>query len=629
MISLQALGPVAVTVDGAASPPELLWRKHLALLVYLARSPRRTRTRDHLVGLLWSDKAESAARHSLNEALRVIRRAAGDGAITTQGEQVTLEEGVVALDADQLTSALASGDVAEAASLVAGEFLEGFTVPGASEFEDWLAAERQGWAAQGIAALARWSDAEAKAGRLDAATAAAERALALDPLSETAMMALLRAQALAGERAAALARYDGYAEQLRERLGTVPSATVAALAERIRRDRSGGRQGQGAATASERRAPLAGRVEQLQAAGAVWAGVRSTTRAAVLAIVGDAGTGKSRLAEEVMARARLDGAAVTIMRAVPADQAEAGAGLLALASGGLVDAAGVAGAAAEALGALAEASPVWRERFPSASGGTGVTVTKAIGAVLRTASEEQPVAVLVDDAHWLDEASVLGIESLVRDLAARPVLVVLTVPATHDHRSLEALAARIGRDLPGASVRLAPLRGDALRELVRWAMPAWSPDQVERLARRLALDSAGLPLLVVELLDAVRGGLDLAASPGAWPVPLRTLDQTLPGDLPDTIASAIRVSYRRLGPAGQKVAAAAAVLPEPVTASRLARATELPKAEVEEALDALEWARWVQADGRGYRYVARIVREVVARDMVTAGQRERLVRGEE
>ncbi|HEX9167210.1 MAG TPA: AAA family ATPase [Gemmatimonadales bacterium] len=628
MISLQALGPVAVTIDGAAAPPELLWRKHLALLVYLARSPRRTRTRDHLVGLLWSDKAESAARHSLNEALRVIRRAAGDGAITTQGEQVTLEEGVVILDADQLASALASGKVADAASLVAGEFLEGFTVPGASGFEDWLATERQGWAAQSIAALVGWSDAEAKAGRLGAATAAAERALALDPLSETAMMAWLRAQALAGERAAALARYDGYAELLRERLGTVPSATVAALAERIRRDRSGGRQGQGAATASERRAPLAGRVEQLQAAGAVWAGVRSTGRAAVLAIVGDAGTGKSRLAEEVMARARLDGAAVTVMRAVPADQAEEGAGLLALASGGLVDAAGVAGAAAEALGALAEASPVWRERFPSAAGGAGVTVTKAIGAVLRTASEEQPVAVLVDDAHWLDESSVLGLESLLRDLAARPVLVVLTVPVTHDHRSLEGLASRIGRDLPGAIVRLAPLGGDALREMVRWAMPSWSPDQVERLARRLALDSAGLPLLVVELLDAVLGGLDLAASPGAWPVPLRTLDQTLPGDLPDTITSAIRVSYRRLGPAGQKVAAAAAVLPEPVTSSRLARATELPKAEVEEALDALEWARWLQADGRGYRYVARIVREVVGREMVTAGQRLRMVKGE-
>lgn len=628
MITLQVLGPVAVTIDGAAAPPELLWRKHLALLVYLARSPRRTRTRDHLIGLLWSDKAESAARHSLNEALRVIRRAAGEGTIGTQGEQVALAEGVVVLDGDQLAAALAAGDVERAASLATGEFLEGFTVPGASAFEDWLTAERQGWAAQSITALVRQSEAEARAGRVGAAAAAAERGLVLDPLSEPAMVALLKAHALVGERAAALARFDGYAALVQERLGTVPSAEVATVADRIRRDRTGGRKGPGAAAAADRRVPLTGRSAELAAAGSVWEAVRATGKAAIIAIAGDAGTGRSRLAEEVVARARLDGAAVAVMRAVPADQAEAGAGLLALAEGGLAEAGGVAGAAPEALGALAAAAAAWRERFPAAAGGAGLTVSRALGEALRAATDEQPVALLVDDAQWLDEESVLGIGSLLRDLANRPVMVVLTMPTAHDHGALEQLIARTGRDLPGATMRLAPLGGEALREMVRWAMPTWPPDQVERLARRLALDSAGLPLLAVELLDAVAGGLDLSASAGAWPIPLRTLDQTLPGELPDTITSAIRVSFRRLGPAAQKVAAAAAVLPEPATAARLARAVELPKGEVGEALDALEWARWVQADGRGYRFVARIVREVVGREMVTEGQRLRMMKGE-
>ncbi len=60
----RVLGPVQVTVAGADAPPELLWRKHVALLVYLARSPRRRRTREHLVGLLWSDRDEKQARHS-------------------------------------------------------------------------------------------------------------------------------------------------------------------------------------------------------------------------------------------------------------------------------------------------------------------------------------------------------------------------------------------------------------------------------------------------------------------------------------------------------------------------------------------------------------------------------------
>ena len=67
MIVCRTLGPVDMSVNGAGAPPALLWRKNLALLVYLARSPKRARTREHLIGLLWADKPEEDARHSLNE----------------------------------------------------------------------------------------------------------------------------------------------------------------------------------------------------------------------------------------------------------------------------------------------------------------------------------------------------------------------------------------------------------------------------------------------------------------------------------------------------------------------------------------------------------------------------------
>jgi DNA-binding SARP family transcriptional activator len=79
MITCRTLGPVEVSTDGGPPPAELLWRKHLALLVYLARSPRRTRSREHLIGLLWADKPETSARHSLREAVHVLRRCAGEG----------------------------------------------------------------------------------------------------------------------------------------------------------------------------------------------------------------------------------------------------------------------------------------------------------------------------------------------------------------------------------------------------------------------------------------------------------------------------------------------------------------------------------------------------------------------
>jgi hypothetical protein len=189
---------------------------------------------------------------------------------------------------------------------------------------------------------------------------------------------------------------------------------------------------------------------------------------------------------------------------------------------------------------------------------------------------------------------------------------------------LEELRARIGRDIAGGVVHLGPLTESDLVMLARWALPSYEPEALERLARRLASDSAGLPLLAVELVCAVAQGLDLGAVDGVWPNPLQTLTETLPGDLPDAVRAAVRVGYRRLSPVAQRALAALAVLEDRVGAERVGLAADLPAAGAHAALDELEWARWVTADPRGYAFVARIVRDVVAADMTTAGQRHRM-----
>jgi hypothetical protein len=56
----------------------------------------------------------------------------------------------------------------------------------------------------------------------------------------------------------------------------------------------------------------------------------------------------------------------------------------------------------------------------------------------------------------------------------------------------------------------------------------------------------------------------------------------------------------------------------------LARVLDIPPGAVSEALDILEWNRWLVSEPRGYGFTARIVRQVVARDMLTAGQRRRI-----
>jgi DNA-binding SARP family transcriptional activator len=632
MITCRTLGPVEVALDGGFPPPELLWRKHLALLLYLARSPRG-RSREHLLGLLWADKPQAAARHSLNEAVRVIRRAAGEQVVDTSGGRVRLAVECLDLDLDRLEALAEQEDWQAASELVAGEFLEGFTVPGASDFEEWLAAERGVWRRRGVEILTRCAELLLRSGQGPDAIRMIRRAVALDPRSEPAARTLMRGLALTGERTAALECYDEVARRLEEELGAKPEPDTVALAERIRREKIARPDEAGAAAASsDARLPLAGREQDLARLLDVAAASRTRRRAAALVLEGDAGMGKTRLLEELLARLRLEGAAVAAVRAVEADRSDGWSGLRALGRGGLLEARGLAGAPGAALAAFVAELPEWLERFPGAAGQVSLPPGRALTELLRAALEEQPVILAVDDAEWLDRESLLALIASLRDLAETPLLLVLAVSPRVPLDGLDQLRARLGRDLDGAAVVLGPLDVAALQELARRMLPTFTDVEIDRVVRRVGSDSAGVPLLAVELLRAVALGMDLGATSGAWPEPLKTLDQTLPGDLPDAVVAAIRVGFRRLSPAARQVLATASILDPRVTCGELARGADLPPEEVNSALDELEWHRWMVSEPRGYGFAARVVRQVVARDMLTPGQRrrilERLGRGE-
>ena len=121
--------------------------------------------------------------------------------------------------------------------------------------------------------------------------------------------------------------------------------------------------------------------------------------------------------------------------------------------------------------------------------------------------------------------------------------------ATYPQRAeLDELRSRIGRDLEGGAVRLRRLDRAALRGLAEQMLRDTTRSRSSAWCAGWRADSAGLPLFAVELLRAVALGLDLGTIAGIWPEPLRTLDQSLPGDLPDAVVAAIRVAYRRLSP---------------------------------------------------------------------------------
>lgn len=626
MIVCRTLGPIEVTVDGAPAPSEMLWRKHLALLVYLARSPRLTRSREHLIGLLWADRTDAAARHSLSEALRVIRRHAGQSAVEVTVGQVGLAEGAVELDVDRLEELAGSGDWIAASDLVAGEFLEGFGVPDATGFEDWLATERELWRRRGVETLVRCAEALVRVGKAREAAAVAARALALEPTSEAALRAALRCLSLAGDRAGALELSDRFHARLAE-MDVQAGEETRAMVERVRRERGVRREARanGADELSVLRPPLGGREEELGRLLDEAARSARSRRCVLLLLEGEGGVGKSRLLDEMLALLRLDGTQVAAARAVEGDREEPWSGVLALARGGLMETAGLGAAPPAALAAFAGLLPDWADRFPGACSSGGMPLGRALVEAVRAAAEERPVVLAVDDAQWLDRDSALALGAMLRDLRSAPLTLVLATAPYPPRPELDELRSRIGRDLEGAAVRLRRLDRAALRSLAERMLPGYDPISLDRVVRRVATDSAGLPLFAVELLRAVALGLDLGTIAGTWPEPLRTLDQSLPGDLPDAVVAAIRVAFRRLSPAAQRVLVSAAVLGDLASPPVLERALEMPAEELGQALDELEWQRWLVAEPRGYSFAARIVRQVVQRDMLTPGQRRRVL----
>jgi TolB-like protein len=126
MLRLTLFGSFALTqADGEAIP--IKSRRARALLAYLALSPQMTRSREEIMALLWSERAETQARGSLRQVLTGLRKDLGDAA--------------QALKADVDKVSLVPGQIA-IAETQGGELLAGFHLNDPA-FEEWLRDERQ------------------------------------------------------------------------------------------------------------------------------------------------------------------------------------------------------------------------------------------------------------------------------------------------------------------------------------------------------------------------------------------------------------------------------------------------------------------------------------------------------
>jgi serine/threonine-protein kinase len=237
MIELRLFGPVELRNRDGALVTELLRRPNrLALLAYLAAGrPHGLHRRDTLLGLFWPESPAKRARAALNQALFVVRNALGSDVIETRGDgEVGIPEGRVWSDVAAFEEATGDERFEDAIGLYRGEFLEGFYLRSAPEFEKWVDGERDRTRRAAVDVCLSLTRRCRERGDMAGATRWAERGTALAPYEEASARALLEVLADQGKRARAIRAFEAFAKRLAADIGISPSPELRSLLDGIK-----------------------------------------------------------------------------------------------------------------------------------------------------------------------------------------------------------------------------------------------------------------------------------------------------------------------------------------------------------------------------------------------------------
>ncbi len=595
-VEIRLLGELQVARDGRGIPLPAS-KKTRALLAYLAATAQ-PHSREKLCELLWPgpDDPRAALRWSLTK-IRALLDDRTATRIVADRDRVELQPHGARIDLAEvrarLTSApleLATDDLRDVAALFRGELLEGLDLADSYRFHEWLAAERESTRALRLKALGALID--RLAGDPELALRFARERVAIDPLSEPAHVAVVRLLAQLGNRRGALEQFDACSRILATELHAKPSPALLAARMMIQPATSPPAPISVAPPAPPPAlpsvTPLLGRARECAAIASALA----TSSSPVLFFSGDPGIGKSRLLDELTARALSAGARVVRGRAYEAERVRP--------YGAWIDALRpiATGVSDDVL--RADLAPLLPELgVPSASGDR----TRLFDAVGRLLASLAPLVVILDDVQWLDEASAAQFHALAR---ANLPGVVLACGARDgelpDNPQVLRLLRALGRDGRLDRFDLAPLDEDATTALARSVDPRVDVDRVRR-------ESAGNPLFAIEVARALSSGA------GA-------------GEIPASLEGIIADRLARLDDAAREIVPWAAAFGHTFDLDVLARVTGLAAATLASGMEELERRGIVRAlpGGAQYDFVHDLIRDGAY--LRLSSPRRRLVHGQ-
>ncbi len=334
-------------------------------------------------------------------------------------------------------------------------------------------------------------------------------------------------------------------------------------------------------------------------------------RGSLILVAGEAGIGKTRLAEEAATQAMRRGALVLWGRA--GDTAAAPPFLpwlqaIRMSVATLNPSEQQAQLAAAAP--LAQLLPELRELLPPGTSppastdeeGTRARVFEAVVTILRQVAQREPVLVILDDLHEMDVSSVLLLRHVAGQLAGSRVVVLGT------YRSDELKAGTVGRAVvrevlrqPHArEVLVGGLRGSDVESYIRRSTGA--PPSTA-LVGRLIDETDGNALFITELVRHLDLEGRLVAKSGSN-------DRLV---LPETVREVIQQRVGGLPPACQELLRTASVLGREVDLSVLQKMTDHSPDELLEHLEeALQVGVLAQSDApHVYRFGHGLIRDVI------------------
>jgi adenylate cyclase len=338
-------------------------------------------------------------------------------------------------------------------------------------------------------------------------------------------------------------------------------------------------------------------------------------RGSFILLMGDAGVGKTRLAEDVLAAARRLGAQTLVGRCYEQEDTPALIPYIEILeeASRLMPAPAFRQAVGPSAPELAKLIPELHRLFPDMAAPLDLPpplqqrfLFTNVREFLTRSSRSTPLAIFIDDLQWADESTLQLTQHLAQQLASVPILIIAAyrdveaAPAAANRGRLHNLIGRIQGIPTGQAIKAALdqlvgqryARTIALRPLTQTEVQSvlaslGQPHPPATIVRKFADHTGGNPLFIAELFRHLKEEGRLFDSRGRW---TRDVDfEEL--EIPDTVRIVLERRLQRVSPETQSVLRAAAVIGRHFEPELLEEVAEIDSDTLMTVLDEAEQAR--------------------------------------